>query len=141
MALRRVDAVSRERELLRRLVEAHQRMNVAGNTRVYDNEDISTYSDAVACFYRTCDEARALLAEPEKPPRSRAEAEAMVAELFPALSTGDGIYYITQERAMAPGIADGWPEVIPAPHTPHGRLVRRQFDRAALLAALCGEGT
>lgn len=34
------------------------------------------------------------------------------------------IFYITQERAFAPGIADGWPEVIPAPHTPNGRLVR-----------------
>lgn len=28
---------------------------------------------------------------------------------------------------MAPGIADGWPEVIPAPHTRNGRLVRRVY--------------
>lgn len=35
-------------------------------------------------------------------------------------------WYECQERAMAPGIADGWPEVIPAPHTPNGRLVRRE---------------
>lgn len=34
------------------------------------------------------------------------------------------IYYVTQERAFAPGIAAGWPEVIPAPHTQNGRLVR-----------------
>lgn len=27
---------------------------------------------------------------------------------------------------MAPHIADGWPEVIPAPHTPNGRLIRRE---------------
>lgn len=31
-------------------------------------------------------------------------------------------YYVTQERVMAPGIADGWPEIIKAPHTKNGRL-------------------
>lgn len=31
-------------------------------------------------------------------------------------------YYVTQEKAMAPGIADGWPEIIKAPHTKNGRL-------------------
>lgn len=41
------------------------------------------------------------------------------------IEQGDGVYYVTQERAMAPGIADGWPEVIPAPHSKNGRLVRR----------------
>ena len=33
-------------------------------------------------------------------------------------------WYQCQERAMAPGVADGWPKVIPAPHTPNGRLIR-----------------
>ena len=43
------------------------------------------------------------------------------------LRRGDGTYYLTEERAMAPGIADGWPDVIPAPHTKNGRLVKRKF--------------
>lgn len=34
-------------------------------------------------------------------------------------------WYQCQERAMAPGIGDGWPEIIPAPHTKNARLVRR----------------
>ncbi len=38
-------------------------------------------------------------------------------------------WYECQESAMAPGIADGWPKVIPAPHTPHGRLVRREYPQ------------
>lgn len=37
-------------------------------------------------------------------------------------------WYRCQERAMAPGIADGWPKIIPAPHTPNGRLVRVEGD-------------
>lgn len=41
-------------------------------------------------------------------------------------------FYETQERAFAPGVADGWPEVIPAPHTKNGRLVRRQGSHALL---------
>ena len=45
-------------------------------------------------------------------------------------------WYETQERAFAPGIADGWPKVIPAPHTKNGRLVRRDGDPSDLLAAL-----
>ncbi len=45
-------------------------------------------------------------------------------------------WYETQERAMAPGIADGWPEIIKAPHTKNGRLVRRDGDPLELLAAL-----
>lgn len=35
------------------------------------------------------------------------------------------VYYIAEERAMAPGIAggyDAWPQTIPAPHTKNGRL-------------------
>ena len=46
-------------------------------------------------------------------------------EQLAELERGNTIYYICQERAFAPGIADGWPEVIPAPHTKHGRLVKR----------------
>ena len=38
----------------------------------------------------------------------------------------NGVYYVAQEIAMAPGISDGWPEIIPAPHTRNGRLVRRE---------------
>ncbi len=45
-------------------------------------------------------------------------------------------WYETQERAMAPGIADGWPEIIKAPHTKNGRLVRRDGNPSDLLAAL-----
>ena len=41
------------------------------------------------------------------------------------LESGDGIYYVTQERANAPDIAAGWPKVIPAKHTKNGRMVRR----------------
>lgn len=37
-------------------------------------------------------------------------------------------YYECQERAMAPGIGDGWPEFIKAPHTKHARLVRIEGD-------------
>ena len=53
--------------------------------------------------------------------------EAALAEL----GTGNRIYYVTQERAFAPGIADGWPDVIPAPHTKNGRLVKRTFNGGA----------
>jgi hypothetical protein len=35
-------------------------------------------------------------------------------------------YYECQERAMAPGIGDGWPRVIAAPHTKNARLIRRE---------------
>lgn len=58
------------------------------------------------------------------------ELEAAVAKYEAAtkdLRAGDGVYYLTQERAMAPGIADGWPDVIKAPHTKNGRLVKRVF--------------
>lgn len=41
------------------------------------------------------------------------------------LQRGDGVYYLAEERAMAPGSSEGWPAVIPAPHTKNGRLVRR----------------
>lgn len=46
-------------------------------------------------------------------------------EQIAELERGGGVYYVTQERAFAPGIADGWPAFIPAPHTKNGRLVRR----------------
>lgn len=45
-------------------------------------------------------------------------------------------YYETQERAFAPGIADGWPEIIPAPHTKNGRLVRKEGDPSDAKARL-----
>lgn len=45
------------------------------------------------------------------------------------LESGNGIYHVAQERAFAPNIADGWPGVIDAPHTPHGRLVRRDAGK------------
>lgn len=35
-------------------------------------------------------------------------------------------YYVTQERAMAPGIAGEWPDVIMHPKTKNGRLKRSQ---------------
>lgn len=59
------------------------------------------------------------------------EAEnARLREALCELTDGDGIYYITQERAMAPGIAHGWPDMIPAPHTKNGRLVKRTIRSA-----------
>jgi hypothetical protein len=45
-------------------------------------------------------------------------------------------WYQTQERAFAPGIGDGWPPVVKAPHTKNARLVRRDGDPSELLAAL-----
>lgn len=33
-------------------------------------------------------------------------------------------YYVTQERAMAPGVSGDWPEVIPKPDNRNGRLVK-----------------
>ena len=33
-------------------------------------------------------------------------------------------FYITQERALAPGIAGDWPKIIPKPDSPNGRLVK-----------------
>jgi len=37
---------------------------------------------------------------------------------------------------MAPGIGDGWPEIIPAPHTPNARLKRMEGDPTSELTAL-----
>ena len=45
------------------------------------------------------------------------------------------IYYIAEERAFAPGIAEGWPRFIPAPHTKNGRLRRATEAEAALIDA------
>jgi hypothetical protein len=73
---------------------------------------------------------RAALALAEEEERDRERLQKQLAELV----GGDGVYYITQERAFAPGIADGWPEVIAAPHTHNGRLVRRQISDAARAA-------
>ncbi len=33
-------------------------------------------------------------------------------------------YYITEERAMAPGISGDWPQTIPKPDNRNGRLVK-----------------
>lgn len=33
-------------------------------------------------------------------------------------------FYVTEERAMAPGIAGDWPGVIAKPDNPNGRLVK-----------------
>jgi len=37
---------------------------------------------------------------------------------------------------MAPGIGDGWPEIIPAPHTPNARLKRMDGDPVTEITAL-----
>lgn len=47
--------------------------------------------------------------------------------LVQEIRAGDGIYYVAQERAMAPGIAGEWPAVIPKPKNKNGRLVKRQW--------------
>ena len=33
-------------------------------------------------------------------------------------------FYVTEEKAMAPGIAGDWPLFIPKPDNPHGRLAK-----------------
>ena len=33
-------------------------------------------------------------------------------------------FYVTEERAMAPGIAGEWPKIIEKPGNPNGRLVK-----------------
>ena len=33
-------------------------------------------------------------------------------------------FYVTQEKAMAPGIAGEWPKVIQKPDNPNGRLLK-----------------
>jgi len=45
-------------------------------------------------------------------------------------------WYQCQEQSMAPGIGDGWPEIIPAPHTPNARLKRMEGDPTSELATL-----
>ncbi len=49
--------------------------------------------------------------------------------LLEELTSGDGIYYIPQEKAFAPGIVKNWPGVISHPTDPHGRLVKRIWRR------------
>lgn len=61
--------------------------------------------------------------------RERAAHGVLTEEQITELGRGDGIYYVCQERAFAPGIADGWPDIIPAPHTKNGRLVKRVAGR------------
>lgn len=45
-------------------------------------------------------------------------------------------WYQCQERAMAPGSGDGWPEIIKAPHSKNARLVRRDTESPDELARL-----
>ncbi len=54
----------------------------------------------------------------------------------PAHRTAQRYWYETQERAFAPGVGDGWPTVIKAPHTKNARLVRREGDPTAMHDAL-----
>lgn len=49
--------------------------------------------------------------------------------LMEELKDGDGVYYIAQERAMAPGIAGDWPDIIPHPTNRNGRLLKRVLPR------------
>jgi hypothetical protein len=49
--------------------------------------------------------------------------------LIRELSSGDGIYYVTQERAMAPGISGKWPLIIQHPATKNGRLIQRRWKK------------
>ena len=44
-------------------------------------------------------------------------------------------YYITQERAFAPGISGEWPKVIVKPDNKNGRLVKLEGLRDVLIAA------
>jgi hypothetical protein len=46
------------------------------------------------------------------------------------LEQGDGTYYVTQERAFAPGISGEWPDVIQHPTNRNGRLVKRRWNRS-----------
>lgn len=65
---------------------------------------------------------------PADPPRTAVLlAPDQIVALDELRGPGDGLYYVTQERAMAPGIADGWPAIIQPPHTKNGRLVRRKW--------------
>lgn len=59
-------------------------------------------------------------------------------EALKELERGDGLYYITQESAFAPGIVKDWPETIPHPTSKYGRLVKRQWKAQQ---ALGEEGT
>ena len=54
----------------------------------------------------------------------------LTADQIRELEQGNGVYYVTEERAFAPGVADGWPAGIPAPHTKNGRLVLRVVQEA-----------
>jgi len=41
-------------------------------------------------------------------------------------------FYITQEKAFAPGVAGEWPNIIPKSDNPNGRLVRIDGAQALL---------
>jgi hypothetical protein len=51
------------------------------------------------------------------------------------LRQGDGLYYIAQEAAMAPGIVRKWPLVVHPRGVPkhQGRLIRRRFCNRSVL--------
>jgi hypothetical protein len=78
-------------------------------------------------------------ARPASPERQVGQPP-QIAELL----AGDGLYYVAQERAFAPGISggtDAWPAVLTSPKVKHGRLVKRVLsaeDRAYLRAARGG---
>ncbi len=52
-------------------------------------------------------------------------------DLIKELELGDGVYYLAQERAFAPGIVKEWPNVIPHPSDPNGRLLKRIFPKSS----------
>jgi hypothetical protein len=60
----------------------------------------------------------------------------------PAPAKAGPFWYQTQERAMAPGSGDGWPEVIRPQHSGNARLVRRDGNPEAWMNAIvaCGDG-
>lgn len=51
-------------------------------------------------------------------------------EQIDELTSGDGVYYVTQETALCPGISGEWPGVIKHPTNKNGRLVRRQAEKS-----------
>jgi hypothetical protein len=50
------------------------------------------------------------------------------------LEMGDGLYYVAQEAAFAPGIVKEWPAVIKHPKDKNGRLVRRKWPKSGGLS-------
>ena len=46
-------------------------------------------------------------------------------------------FYVSQERAMAPGCSGEWPDIIPHPTSPNGRLVRMSAAQCHKIDRLC----